>query len=334
MGKLPAIQLYPNDWDSDPVAMCSIAAQGLWWLMMRLAHNSIRYGYLVLPNGGSIPPSFIARKAGIKDEAYTALLTELDSVGVPSRTPEGIIFSRRMVKDAKARAENRLYQHTHRSKSKETNENSKTDVSLMSGPSSTSTSSTKKQQIPSREKRGVDARHVPFKLAIETYWTFANKGTHLPFTWGPADAKQLSNLLAATPELTLMQFQALLQNRARSPGTAHGTPPHKWLSGVLQYSQPLNQFNRTTETGNGTVQGNSKESPAVERRRVTHDAIRAAAIRRYGHLVADDDGSSAGVQTEPGTASGDARCVPEGMGGVGAEVRLDDFHGRTLEGTP
>jgi hypothetical protein len=192
----------------------------------------------------------------------------------------------------------------------------------------------KKKQITSRDKRGVDARHVPFKLAIETYWTFANKGTHLPFTWGPAEAKQLANLLSATPDLTLLQFQALLNNRARSPGTAHGTPPHKWLSGVLQYSQPLNQFNRTTEAGNGTVQGNSKESPAVERQRVTHDAIRAAVERRYGNGAGNHDGGSAGVQAQPGTAAGDAGYVPESMGGVGPEVRLDDFQGRTLEGTP
>lgn len=74
----------------------------MWLRMMFLGHDSDRYGYLQ-QNGKAIPPESIARRCGCTPEQYLTLLLELDEAGVPSRTPEGIIYSRRMVKDAKLR---------------------------------------------------------------------------------------------------------------------------------------------------------------------------------------------------------------------------------------
>lgn len=104
MAKLPAIQLYPGDWLRDAVSGCSLAAQALWLRMMFVAHDSERYGYLS-QNGDAIPSDLIARRCGCTLDEYTSLLDELDRAGVPSRTPEGVIFSRRMVRDAKGRAD-------------------------------------------------------------------------------------------------------------------------------------------------------------------------------------------------------------------------------------
>jgi hypothetical protein len=97
------------------VSSCSLAAQGLWLNMMMIAHDSDRYGYLSM-NGVAIPPGSIARKCGCTLEQYTTLLAELDSVGVPSRTRDGIIFSRRMVRDAAARKEAAQRQSRRRSR--------------------------------------------------------------------------------------------------------------------------------------------------------------------------------------------------------------------------
>jgi hypothetical protein len=108
MGKLPSIQFYPGDWLRDPVSTCSLAAQGLWLRMLLVAHDSAPYGYLV-HKGAPIPPEQIARRCGCTLAEYTTLLAELDGVGVPERTPTGVIFSRRMVRDAKKRAEARRY---------------------------------------------------------------------------------------------------------------------------------------------------------------------------------------------------------------------------------
>jgi len=70
--------------------------------MMFLAHDSERYGYLQV-NSLPIPSDSIARRCGCTLEEYEAYLLELDRNGIPSRTPEGIIYSRRMVRDARER---------------------------------------------------------------------------------------------------------------------------------------------------------------------------------------------------------------------------------------
>ncbi len=109
MAKLPSIQFYPGDWLRDPVSHCSLAAQGLWLRMLLLAHDSVPYGYLV-QQGRAIPPAQVARRCGASTvEEYLTLLAELDAAGVPERTPEGIIYSRRMVRDDRRRREGRKY---------------------------------------------------------------------------------------------------------------------------------------------------------------------------------------------------------------------------------
>lgn len=101
--KLPAIHLYPGDWLRDNVAGCSLAAQGLWLRLMFLMHDSDRYGYLSM-NGLVIPSESLARRCGCDSlNQYENLLTELRCAGVPEVTKEGVIFSRRMVRDDKKR---------------------------------------------------------------------------------------------------------------------------------------------------------------------------------------------------------------------------------------
>lgn len=141
--KLPAFQFYPGDWLRDPVAGCSLSAQGLWLRMMILAHDSERYGYLSV-NGLPIPSEALARRCSCDSLAqYTLLLAELDAANVPSRTPEGIIFSRRMVKDAKTRAANaerqrRFYENRHQKPNGEPNAMSNGPPNAPSSSSSSS----------------------------------------------------------------------------------------------------------------------------------------------------------------------------------------------------
>src|SRR5215469_11184694 len=105
MAKLPFLQLYPGDWEADAVAGRSLAAQGLWLRMIFLMHRSERYGYLV-ENGLPIPSESIARRCGCYPEEYQTLLAELASAGIPGLSSDGIIFSRRMVRDAQKREKN------------------------------------------------------------------------------------------------------------------------------------------------------------------------------------------------------------------------------------
>jgi len=94
--------------------MLSIGAQGLWLRIMFLMHDSPRYGYLCTRDGSPIPSAYVARECGLSLEQYETLLSELDSVSVPSRTAAGVIFSRRMVRDRIKRAMDSKRQKKHR----------------------------------------------------------------------------------------------------------------------------------------------------------------------------------------------------------------------------
>ena len=117
MAKLPGFLFFPGDWLRDTVAGCSLAAQGLWLRMMIIGHDSDRYGYLAM-NGVAIPPGSIAQRCGCTLEQYTTLLVELTAAGVPSRTPEGIIYSRRMVVDALKREQGAERQRNYKKRHK------------------------------------------------------------------------------------------------------------------------------------------------------------------------------------------------------------------------
>lgn len=97
-GARQPIKFYPEAWLADAVSHCSLAAQGLWLRMLFLMWTSNKRGYLVL-DGAPMPPPAIAKRCGTTVDEYNALLTELDTAGVPRRTPENIIFNKRMVTD-------------------------------------------------------------------------------------------------------------------------------------------------------------------------------------------------------------------------------------------
>ena len=123
-------------------------------------------------------------------------------------------------------------------------------------PSPTPTN-TKQNQKPYRGKRDPDLRHVPFKLACQTY--AKHKGA--TFVWDGSDAKQLGLLLAAAPELTIEGFQRCLNNRARSPAVLHGDRPRMYLGTILSFQQSaVNQFKQPEGTGNGEQKGKSGQT--------------------------------------------------------------------------
>lgn len=101
--KRPAFQFYPADWRKDAALQsCSLAAQGLWVNVMCIAHECQPYGHLSV-NGKPMAPAQLARLVGLSAKECTALLAELEGAGVFSRTDDGGIFSRRMVKDEETR---------------------------------------------------------------------------------------------------------------------------------------------------------------------------------------------------------------------------------------
>ena len=96
------MKFYPADFESYPaVRICSLAAQGLWIRMLCLMHAGTPAGHLTV-NARPVKAGMLAAIIGVSSVEVEGLLTELCSNGVYSTTSEGVIFSRRMVTDAKA----------------------------------------------------------------------------------------------------------------------------------------------------------------------------------------------------------------------------------------
>lgn len=108
----PSFQFYPGDWRRDPsLNACSLAARGLWMEMLCIAHESDRYGHLSI-NGRAMTVEQIARIVGESPTFLKKILKELEEAGVFSRTADGTIYSRRMVKDEAVR--NMRASHGHK----------------------------------------------------------------------------------------------------------------------------------------------------------------------------------------------------------------------------
>lgn len=102
--KRPAFQLYPGDWQRDiALRSCPVEARGLWFEMMCIMHQAEPYGHLIL-NGKGIGPEQLANiVGGITKAVVVKLLAKLELEAVFSRTLEGVIYSRRMVRDEATR---------------------------------------------------------------------------------------------------------------------------------------------------------------------------------------------------------------------------------------
>ena len=101
--KRPAFQFYPADWRKDTALQtCSMAAQGLWVNLLCVMHECKPYGHLVI-NGKALTDIRAARLMGLAAKDYTKLLAEIEDAGVVSVTSDGVLFSRRMVRDEEVR---------------------------------------------------------------------------------------------------------------------------------------------------------------------------------------------------------------------------------------
>lgn len=103
MSKLPWFKFYPADWRAEPaLRMVSLEARGLWIECMCLMHEAEPYGNLIV-RGIAIDVAAIASIVSAPEQVVRACLHELESAGVLSVNREGVMFCRRMVRDAKNR---------------------------------------------------------------------------------------------------------------------------------------------------------------------------------------------------------------------------------------
>ena len=89
-----------QDWQREiALKLCCMAARGLWMEMLCLAHEGEPVGHVTV-NGKAPTDRQLATMVGASEKEVSRLIKELESNGVFSRTPDGIIYCRRMVRDA------------------------------------------------------------------------------------------------------------------------------------------------------------------------------------------------------------------------------------------
>lgn len=97
--KLPAIQFYPGDWKRDiGVQSLSLHDRMVWFELLMLMHDSEKRGYLLL-NGKPMSSASIARNIGISVEDFDVSMRNIVEAGVSSIDDNGVLFSRRIVRD-------------------------------------------------------------------------------------------------------------------------------------------------------------------------------------------------------------------------------------------
>ena len=112
---MPWCPFYPRDWMGDmQLRGCSYAARGLWAEMLCIMAMAERRGYLVVNDRPLIDPAELARLTSGRPEDVRQLLAELEVARVFSRDENGVIYSRRIVREEAKRESTRKRVAKHR----------------------------------------------------------------------------------------------------------------------------------------------------------------------------------------------------------------------------
>ena len=107
--KRPWFKFFPTDWQADSsLRICSLAARGLWIELLALMHQSEPYGHLLI-RGNPPNDDQLARLTASTPASIRTCMNELEHAGVFSRDQNGVIFSRRMVRDYLVSEEGRKF---------------------------------------------------------------------------------------------------------------------------------------------------------------------------------------------------------------------------------
>lgn len=102
------VKWFFSDWRADEgLRLCSLGARGLWLELLALMDAATPYGHLIIA-GRSPSDADLAKQAACSLAEVRRYKTELREAGVPSLTPEGVWFSRRLVRDRARRERNRM----------------------------------------------------------------------------------------------------------------------------------------------------------------------------------------------------------------------------------
>ena len=198
MTKRPAFQFYPGDWLRDTgLRSCSAAARGLWMDILCFMHEGSPYGYLKVNHKVILAPN-LARMCGLTLQETEGCLAELAEAGVFETDEEGVIFSRRMIRDEELR--NKRAACGHLGGNPTLKDNPKvgvclsTEVKQKPTPSSSSSSSSSSSNTSTKVEVGAPKKSY---LLDEEFWTEMRR--HYPNVDVDAESRKMDAWLLARP---------------------------------------------------------------------------------------------------------------------------------------
>lgn len=225
---MPWFKFYASDYQEDiKLRRCSLSARGLWMeLMCIIDRYSEPYGFLSDENG-AFKQSFIANKVMCSLPEIRKCMAELEQEKVFSRTPEGVIFSRRMVRDGKGRVVHNTEPDPDKSASSDlfdAENNASKYASLTRAESDSSFSKNKKLYTKKRDKELTEQQFLWF----EEFWGF-------PY-WRRVCRKAAEEAFAAkvkSPDIFGKVMNALASQSPDMTSREEKNIPHasSWLNG-------------------------------------------------------------------------------------------------------
>jgi uncharacterized protein YdaU (DUF1376 family) len=177
------------------------------------------------------------------------------------------------------------------------------------------------------EKRSADARHTPFRSILAEYWSVKNHASpEMP--WQGRDAKALSDFLAASPNLSEVQFREMLGNRAKS-AVAHGDRVYLWIGNLTRFQEEITVYNKPVSAGGGYA-----SRAEINRNSVVSAVDRALELARehadrVGQAGAEQTAlDDAGMSLADGARPDRCALAAPGIGDHGMAAR-DTAHGQT-----
>lgn len=107
MSKARWSKFWWDDWSADlALKSCSLSARGLWMEMLTIMHKSEDEGYFLVA-GRSVSPRQLSGLVSAPEKEVVKCMAELEENRVFSKTEDGIIYSRRMLRDKASREQAR-----------------------------------------------------------------------------------------------------------------------------------------------------------------------------------------------------------------------------------
>lgn len=186
MAKLPAIQFYPGDWRKDMgVQSLSFHDRAVWFEMLLMMHDSEVRGKLIM-GGKAVTEEVMAGVLRIDLETLKTTVQTLLDRGVTEREKRtGALINRRMLRDEKYRAEERVKMRSWRKSKKIKDSCNEYVIPVVTEmlPLSSSSSSSSSSVLKNKSTSGADVE-IPSFVDMEVWEGFLEirKRKKAPYT--------------------------------------------------------------------------------------------------------------------------------------------------------